>query len=372
MGGKGGSQTTVQAYQPTAEEKRLQKQLADYGDAVAPNALALNNIAGKLLYGSYGTVQADYDKMNKQAQAQLANAQQGVVGLQNGVLPSAYQQNMENSIRSGVQNSMGNLLNDLGNRGVLNSSVTTQGIKGINDSAATAMTNAYNNNIAQLSGLYGQSAQLAGQPTVLSAANQEAAQQPALNLWNASVGLNQGGSGTALNAVAGQGTTTANQRYSGGGGLAGNMLGAGIGGLASNAGLFTCFAEDTKIRMADGAEKEIRHIEVGDEVATPKDNGADGNVLVTKLMKPVYEDIYAVICQDGYLAKSVDCTLSQEFLNENGHFVALCSLRIGDKLKGGGKVVSIIYSGERKVYDFATKGNAPFYANSFVVNGIDE
>lgn len=50
MGKKGGgSTTTVQSYQPTAEEKRLWKLQGDYEESVMPNALELNAKAKKLL-----------------------------------------------------------------------------------------------------------------------------------------------------------------------------------------------------------------------------------------------------------------------------------------------------------------------------------
>ena len=140
---------------------------------------------------------------------------------------------MEQSIANGVQNSLGSALNNLGSRGVLNSSVTSKALQGISDSAAGQMAQQYTNNIGLLSQLAGQQTSSAGQPISISAAAQEAAQQPAINLWNASLGLNQGGTGSALNAVAGQGTKTAAQS-GGGGGLFGGVL----TGLAANPSLF--------------------------------------------------------------------------------------------------------------------------------------
>lgn len=68
--GGGGSTTTTQTYEPSDYELQLQKSQADYADAVAPNALWLNNIARQVLADSLGTVQVDYDKLNQQAQAQ--------------------------------------------------------------------------------------------------------------------------------------------------------------------------------------------------------------------------------------------------------------------------------------------------------------
>jgi hypothetical protein len=230
-GSKGGS-TTVESYKPTDEEKRLQKMEADYSEAVAPNALYLNNKAKDLLTNSIGETQVDYNALNNTAQNQIANSQSGVQGLINGELPSAYQTNMENSIKSGVTNSVGNLLNSAGSRGVLNSSVTNAGLKDIDDSAATAMTNAYNNNISTLSQLYGQQQSGATAGITAGAAAQEAAQQPATNLWNASLGLNSSTLG-ALNALAGQGTKTATTNNTT---TTSGLFGSLLGGLSAGAG----------------------------------------------------------------------------------------------------------------------------------------
>lgn len=233
---KGGSQTTVQSYKPTEQEIRLQKQAADYSEAVAPNALNLNNTAAKLLWDSLGSTKVDFTNLNNNAQQQINNANSTVQGLIRGELPSAYQQNMENSIKSGMQRSMGGLLTDLGNRGVINSSVMNKGVQGINDAAASAMSDAYTHNLGLLSQLAGQQTDQATSGITAGAAAQEAAQQPALNLWNASLGLNSGGTLGALNAVSGKGTVTSKQSTSGGG--LGGLFGGIVSGLAGNPGLF--------------------------------------------------------------------------------------------------------------------------------------
>ena len=74
-----------------------------------------------------------------------------------------------------------------------------------------------------------------GQGIALDSAAQEAAQNPALRLWNASVGLNQVATG-ALAAVAGQGTKTTTTQESGGdffSGLLSSATNAFVGGLTS-------------------------------------------------------------------------------------------------------------------------------------------
>lgn len=232
FGGKG--KTTVQSYQPTAEEKALLGQQLKVAQAYFPNITRLNDTAGQLLYDSYGTVQADYGGMNDVAQ-NVINQQRANVGqLQQGVLPGQYQQNMENAIRSGLQNTMGNTINALGSRGVLNSSVTNAAMNDISRNAADSVAQQYQNNINTLGNLAQQQTENATANTVAAASNQEAAQSPAINLWNASLGLNTAGNQT-LSSVAGKmGTRTTTQ--SGGGGGFGNMLGGIVTGLAGNSG----------------------------------------------------------------------------------------------------------------------------------------
>ena len=258
---KGGtSVTNTSTYTPTEYELQLQKSQADYANAIAPNSLWLNDTARKLLQDSLGTVQVDFNKLNQNAQnlivqnqrnmaalapsnaaaAQQANATLGQ--LQNGILPSQYQTNMQNAIRSTLQNTMGTQLNSLGNRGVLNSSVTTSAMNDISKNAADTVAQQYQNNIQTVGGLanrqmantmnansananiYGNLINSATQPITTAAAAQEAAQKPALNLWNASLGLN-GSTASALAAAAGKGPTTSTSHQSGGGGLLSGLMG---------------------------------------------------------------------------------------------------------------------------------------------------
>lgn len=154
-GKKSGSSTNVQSYTPTEEEKRLWQQQSDYVEHAAPNAYWLNDTARELLQDSIGAIQVDYNAMHNAAQNQLANAQQGVANLTNGLLPAEYQANMENAIRSGVQNTMGNMVSNLGSRGVLNSSVTNTAMNDISKNVSDTMAQQYSNNISNLNGLYG-------------------------------------------------------------------------------------------------------------------------------------------------------------------------------------------------------------------------
>lgn len=228
--GGGGGDTTVNnttTYTPTEYELQLQKAEADYANAVAPNALYLNNTARNVLQNSLGTVQVDFNGLNNTAQNQITSAQNGYTQLANGQLPSSYLQNMTDVVQSGVQNSYGQLLNNSANNGVLNSSVTSQGLRDISDSVADTMAQNYTNNISTLSGIYGNQLNGATAGITTAAAAQEAAQTPALNLWNASLGLN-GSTTSALAAAAGKGTTTSSSTQSG---RSGGFLSGLLGGL---------------------------------------------------------------------------------------------------------------------------------------------
>lgn len=231
---KSGSSTTYN-YTPSEEERALLQKQLEYQDAFYPNVIKLNQTAGDVLWDSYGTVQADYNKMNDTAQQQIANAQGIVSGLQSGQLPEAYVQNMTDAISRGVNNTVGNAINSLGSRGVLNSSVTNKALGDISNSVSDTMAQQYNNNIATQSQLANQ--QLAGATAGItaSAGAQEASQQPALNLWNASLGL-QGSGNQVLGNIAGKygtGVTSTQQN-----GNLGSFLGGAVTGLAGNGGFW--------------------------------------------------------------------------------------------------------------------------------------
>lgn len=398
---KGGSSTTVQSYQPTAEEKRLWQQQADYTDAVAPNALALNDQAMELLRDSLGTVQVDYNTMNQNAQNQISGAMGSMAGLAgsntasaaaannvlgalgSGNVPVGYQQNMENSIRSALDNTLGKTVNNLSGRGVLNSSVTNEALNDIERNAANSVAEQYQQNLgtaaqmaqqqfentqnanSQNSGIYSNLINSATAPITTAATAQDAAITPAQALWNTSLGLNGAGT-SALGVMGGKGTTTSTQTYNtGGGGLFSGLLGGVASGYANafGGGLF-CFTGNTMISMADGTEKAIKDIETDDVVAT--DDG--GEAVVTEVMKPHHNEVYEVTCENG----SVKTTASQPLMQANGYdYIFVGDLEKGMELRRAGKVLGVKPIGVRKVYDFKTSGDNHYIANNFVAMGGD-
>lgn len=232
---KGGSTTTYN-YTPSEEERALLKKQLEYQDAFYPNVIKLNQTAGDVLWDSYGTVQADFDKMNQAAQNEIANAQGIVSGLQQGQLPQAYVDNMTNALESSVQGTVGDAINTLGNRGVLNSSVTNTALGDISKSVSDTMAQQYNQNISNLSQLASQQVGNATAGMTASAAAQEAAQSPALALWQASLGLQNSGNQVLGNIAGKYGTGVQSTRNNGGG--LGSFLGGAATGLAGNSGFW--------------------------------------------------------------------------------------------------------------------------------------
>lgn len=363
---KGGSSTTT-TYTPTEEEKEMQKLQLAFAKEQMPYAQKLNKTAAGLLWDSAGSTQVDFDTLNDKAQKQIANASGTVSGLMQGKLPSAYQQNMQDIINRGVQSSAGNLLNGLAQRGVINSSVMNQGMKDISDSAASAMTDAYTQNVGLLSQLAGQQTDAATAGIAAGAASQEAAQQPALNLWQASLGLSPAGSG-ALSAVAGKGTTT--QSTSGGGGFWGGLA-SGIGG--GLVGLF-CFIGGTKIDTPHGKVK-IRDIKKGDKVISFNlETGKDEITEVEKVSEPVLEKVFAIQTADADgNTHHVVTTKTQPLMRPDGSYIALRNIILGQtELKGVGVVKGISYNGKQPVYDICVSGLHNYYANEFIAQDGSE
>ena len=352
MGKKGGGSTTVQSYQPTAEEKRLWKLQGDYEEAIMPNALDLNTKAKNLLENSIGETQVDYKNLLGQATNINNSAMNGYQSLANGQLPTSYTDNINKVVTNSVNQSMGNLLNNLSQNGVINSSVASQGIQGINQAAANTAADMYNQDISQLADIYGNISNMAGTNISLGAAAQEAAQQPAINLWNTSIGLDGTNLG-AISAMGGKGTSTSTQRTSGGSGIWGRIL----GGLASNRGLF-CFTGDTLIKTPNG-DKPLKRIRKGDIITTP-----NGDEKVTDVMTPHYARVYA-ICTDESENKCINLTSTQPMLMEDGNWKTLEEMRIGERFKDRGKIVLLVESGDRLVYDIKVPSGM-YYANGFI------
>lgn len=230
-----GNVSSTTTYKMSDEERALLNQQLEFLKDIHPNKSKLNQRAGDLLWNSWADTQADFNGMNQKAQAQISNAQDTLGQLANGQLPQAYTDNMTQAIQSGVQNSVGNLLNTMGNNGVINSSVMNQGMNDINKNVANTMAQNFTNNIQTVGGLANDQIANAGQNITTAAGAQDAAINIPKQMWQLSLGLDSANSGT-LGSIAGKYGTTTQTQKTGGGGL-GSLLGNAATAWLGNSGL---------------------------------------------------------------------------------------------------------------------------------------
>lgn len=380
FGGGGGSSTTVESYTPTAEEKRLWTLEADYQEGAMPYMLDLLQTSQQLKNANnYGTIGADFGALNANATNQIAAAQSGVANLANGVLPTAYTDNMQSVLNNSVKTAMGSSLNNLAANGVLNSSITQNAMNDISKNATNTMAENYLNNISALNGLYGQMDSMAGDQITSTAAAQEAALSPMLSILAAS----QGGSAnntSAIGALKGTGTTTSTQNYQNNGtNLFGSLLGAGAAYAGNYYGARACFSGETIVAVPSGAKVAIRDINVGDEVIT-YGNGGDEQSVGKVLEKMEAHNIRTVLIdleiQDGdkVYTDYIITTPEQSFVDLNGELVKVKDLEENDKLLGNcGETVRIIgikITGHTTVYDIKVEGDNLYGAGCLIANGV--
>ena len=189
-GGKGGGSSSSSSYEPSEQEKQIMNYMAQ-------NAEQAQTGIGSLL-GQFNTgVQSDtFKNLLSNSLNQVQSGQNLTSQLTQGKLPTAYTDNMTNAIKTGVNNTVGSAINSLGNRGVLNSSVTNKAMNDIEKNVSDTMAQQYSNNIGQLAGL----------------ANQQIGTATAgYNPYNTLAQLGQGQANTFINspvsALRGSGTT---------------------------------------------------------------------------------------------------------------------------------------------------------------------
>lgn len=122
------------------------------------------------------------------------------------------------------------------------------------------------------------------------------------------------------------------------------------------------YADDTKVKMADGTEKFIRLLNVGDKVAL---YGSNLTATLTKVTE-VYNDTYAVVCNNNGVKKALYCTLDQPLLLANGETIEAGAMRIGSVLANVGKVFGLVESGERRTFAITTDKGGNIYVNDFI------
>lgn len=130
------------------------------------------------------------------------------------------------------------------------------------------------------------------------------------------------------------------------------------------------FTDDAKVKLANGTDALIRHINVGDKILCYNET-ADVAEEVVYVQAPIYQSTYAVMCVDNKNQKHVIyTTLNQQLLTDGGEYIAVDDIKIGTILKFVGKVIAIVISGERKTYNIQTTGDNKYYVNNYVAQGV--
>lgn len=209
-GGKGGGGSSSSSYEPSEQEKQIMNYMAQ-------NAEQAQTGIGSLL-GQFNTgVQSDtFKNLLNNSLNQVQSGQNLTSQLTQGKLPTAYTDNMTNAIKTGVNNTVGSAVNSLGNRGVLNSSVTNKAMNDIEKNVSDTMAQQYNSNISQLAGL----------------ANQQIGTATAgYNPYSTLAGLVQGQANTFINSPVGalRGSGTTSSKSNDGSSFGSNMLNAALG-----------------------------------------------------------------------------------------------------------------------------------------------
>lgn len=146
--GKGSSQTTSRNIpDQTAEEKKLQDNATNYANSSMGTANTLlgntNNVANNFsnVYGNYNNTANSINN--------------GYTSLLNGQLPSTYAQARQQALNADLTGTVGNAINGLGSRGILNSSVTGSALDTIGENASDSLAKSYSSDLSNYAGLLG-------------------------------------------------------------------------------------------------------------------------------------------------------------------------------------------------------------------------
>lgn len=146
-GGKGGSasNSTTQRYAPSETERYL-------GNMLVGNAESANKGIGNMLGVMSG---GDYQGIADNASNIIASGQNTYNSLLQGELPSAYRNNITDTVGSITNKTVGSAVNALTNRGVIGSSMGEKAFKNASDSAADAINRNMLGYSAQLGNIAG-------------------------------------------------------------------------------------------------------------------------------------------------------------------------------------------------------------------------
>jgi hypothetical protein len=367
---KGGStviQEEAKIPEATPEERALQSRNLDYINYIMPSAFKLADIG---MVGLNNQPLVDYKGLMTSGMGNINNIQNQFSQLQQGILPDAYRQNKEQVISEGVKNTLGQALNSLAGRGVINSSITSGVMNNLQKNVASQMAQGFNQDIATNSQLLEQAEGMAYSPLKYGSAVQNAAMEVPSKFFTMATGQYAPGNDAwkqmygSRYSIATPASTMVQPDNSGG------LLGGLMQGVGAYYG--ACFAAGTEIATPDGTVA-IEDIEEGDEVFSLNDE----NELIKReviSVEAVKKDFKCIVTAGD---NQVVTTQSQTFLTAEGGVMPTTSLQIGDKLlmlKGltvtEATITRLEFTNEFiSVYDFDVADTNVFFANGFAVEG---
>jgi hypothetical protein len=356
---KGSSSSTTRVIpNQTAEEAQAQAGVTNYANSSINNAYNLQNIGMGALNNVYNY---DFNSGLGNYNNAMTGINQGYSNLANGLLPTEFSTARQNALNTDLNSTIGNAVNSLANRGIINSSVTNSALNGITRNASDTLARNYtsdlgtygnilNNQQSSLNSALGTNIlgqQASYYPTQQYMSMGNVAAQPLQNLFNT---MYSGRMGTAGS------TTTQND------GGASTMGALGTLGAAA----IMCFVAGTKVLTPDG-EVNIEDVKLKDRVLSLNLTVED----VAYVMKPcISPDDYVTV--QGEYGSVVTTTSTQHFMTEEGYVLPFelvgkkCITKNGLEL-----IVSVNPAEKELVYDLATTGANVYFANGFAVKGCE-
>jgi hypothetical protein len=356
---KGGSTTknTRDIPAQTAEERGYQDRVGQF----ATNSM---NTADNLVNRGYsalgGTVNLDFNNMLGNYNNAMTDINQGYQNMANGILPEQFATARQNALNTDLNATIGNAINGLGNRGILNSSVTGSALNGITRNASDTLARNYTSDLGTFGNILSNQQSSMGNALNANILGQQASFYPAQQYMN--MGYN----------AASPLQNLFNTMYSGRMGTAGSTTTETpstmdtVSSIASIA-MMACFAAGTTISTPKGI-MFIEEIKVGDEVYSLDDNDKICTTTVTHVEAPKPCEIIELNTSIGV----VKTTPTQRFLTSDGVFYV-------DEIKGReiitkhgtAQILSIIPRPAEMVYDFTVEGRNIFFANNLAAEGWD-
>lgn len=356
---KGGSSTTTKRNIPkqTDQEKTLQTGLYDFGLSGLGNATKYQNQANAALGN---TLDLNWDNLYGGYTNTMNGVNSGYNNLLSGNLPTAYSDARKATLTNDLTGTFGNAINNLGNRGILNSSVTNSAFNNIGQNAANSLNASYSTDMNNYANILGNTANnAANQLTNAATAQQNSYYAPSqlFNYANNSLNSGQNLFNTLYSGRMGTSGTTTTQNGSSG-------LWSALGGLGA-AGVL-CFVAGTKIATPDG-DKNIEDIQIGDKVISL--NGSVESVI--ELQEPFISPNDYMLIETK--TAQIRPTSTQPFMTTEGYL--LPHQLLGKKLVGLDKTEDVlsVQGGQLKelVYDFKCTGANVYFANGFAAKGRD-